>query len=174
MTIAIADWQRKRRRGANAVAVRAKVASLQSPSTRVLKDVSIGSGDCEIEHLIIGSGGVFAVSVRKQPARYVAVDNYSMTVDGESLPHLRESKYQAECVARLLAGRADFEVPVRGCVVLLTGSHNTHVEYESRPIGVSLLTKHDVPKWFRRQPKALTPEQVEAVYAIASAAVASA
>jgi hypothetical protein len=168
MTIAITDKGRLRRRRASmADAVRAKIASLESGDTHVLHSVSAGAADHEFDHLVIGPGGVFAVMIREDDGRDVHVCDYAMTIDGTGVPYLRQAKYEAERIARALASHVDFEVPVRGCVVLLTGAHAPRIEYESRPIGVSVLTKGEVPRWFRKRPAVLDGEQVNELLAAA-------
>jgi len=168
MTIAIADWQRfGRRPGHAADVVRAKLSSLESRDTRVVHDFSLGSGERYVDHLVISAAGVFTVAVRELDGRDITISRYGMTVDGEAVAYLRQAKFEAEQVARTLQERATFDVPVRGCVVLLSGSHSPHIQYESRPIGVSVLTKSDVPGWFRRQPIALDADQVRATYEVA-------
>ena len=89
-----------------------------------------------------------------------------MTVNGLAVPHLRRAKFESEQITRAIGDHVDFDVPVRACVVLLPGSHR-RIHYEDRPIGVYLLTKADVPRWFARQPVALDPNQVRAAYEIA-------
>lgn len=174
MTIAIADWQRFGRRGHAADAVRAKLCSLESGETRVLEAVPAGPTRHEIDHVVIGPAGIFTVALYEERGREMRVSGYGMTVDGESVPYLRQAKLAAEQVARALTDGLDFDVPVRGCAVLLTGSHKPQVTYDTRPIGVSLLTKSDVPRWFERQPVALTTEQVEALFAAARRSIARA
>jgi len=170
MTIAIADWQRfGRRPGHAADAVRAKLSSLESPDTRVVHDFSLGSGERYVDHLVISAAGVFTVAVREIDGRDITVSHYGMAVDGEAVAYLRQAKFEAEQVARALEDRVTFEVPVRGCVVLVAGSHTPHIDYESRPIGVSVLTKSDIPRWFHHQPLALEPSEVAALVAVATA-----
>lgn len=168
MTIAIADWRRRGHRGAHpASAVRAKIDDLAGPTTHVLHDISVGVNDCKIDHLIISPGGVFAVIAREETSREVHVDGYTMTVGDTQVPHLRHAKFAAERATTLLTAHSDFDVPVRACLVLLTGSHAPHVTVDHRPHGVTVLTKGDIPRFFRHQPAILTEEQVWDLRAIA-------
>ena len=171
MTIAIADWQRfGRRPGHAADAVRVKLSALESRATRVVHDFSLGSGERYVDHLVISAAGVFTVAVREIDGRDITISRYGMTVDGEAVAYLRQAKFEAEQVARAFDDRLTFEVPVRGCVVLVAGSLAPHIDYESRPIGVSVLTKSDVPRWFHHQPHVLETSEVAALVAIATAA----
>jgi len=168
MTIAIADWRRLGHRSAHpASAVRAKIADLASPDTCVLHTINVGLPDCAIDHLVISPAGVFAVITREETSRDVHVDGYTMTVGDTQVPHLRHAKFAAERASTLLTAHSDFDVPVRACLVLLTGSHAPHVTVDHRPHGVTVLTKGDIPRFFRHQPAILTEEQVWDLRAIA-------
>lgn len=168
MTIAIADWRRYGHRNGHAASlVRAKIDDLAGAETHVLHGISVGPSDCKIDHLIIACGGVFAVITREEASRDVRVDGYTMTAGAAKVPHLRNAKFAAERASSLLTAHADFDVPVRACLVLLTGPHAPHITVESRPLGVSVLTKTDVPRFFRHQPAILTAEQVWDIRAIA-------
>ena len=167
MTIAIADRQRFGRRAGHAAdAVRAKLCALESGDTHVLESVSLSHSGCEIEHLVIGPAGIFTVAVHDDRAHEIRVDHYGMTLDGVAVPYLRQAKFEAEQVARVLGNHLIFDVPVYACLVL-TGSHASQVHYDRRPSGVSVLEKADVPRWFRRQPIALDADHTRAVYEIA-------
>ena len=138
MTIAIADRARfGRRPGQGADAVRAKLSALESGDTHVLESVWLRAGGCEIDHVLINAAGVFTVTVYEERARDIHVDHYAMTVNGLAVPHLRQAKFESEQITRAIGEHVDFDVPVRACVVLLTGSHEPRIHYEDRPVGVS-------------------------------------
>jgi hypothetical protein len=147
--------------------VGAKLDSLSRHGFHVLHEVPVGVVDCEIDHLIIGSGGVFTVNTKSHAGHTVKVSDYSITVGGEVVPYLRNAKFEAERAATVLGGQVGFDVPVRGAVVVLTGAFAPEVTYDRRPIGVSVLTKRDVPRWFRRQPAILTAGEVDALANVA-------
>lgn len=147
--------------------VSAKLDSLSRHGFHVFHGISVGAVDCEIDHLIIGSGGVFTVNTKSHPGNTVKVSDYSITVGGEVVPYLRNAKFEAERAATVLGEHVGFDVPVRGAVVVLTGPFAPEVTYDRRPIGVSVLTKRDVPRWFRRQPAILTAAEVNALAEVA-------
>jgi len=157
----------ERVRGTAAIATR--LNALASPTTHVLHNVPVGLGANVIDHLIVGPQGVFSVSIRQHPGHNVLVDGYAMHVDGEYVTWLRAAKFQAERVATLLRTQARIDVPVRACVVLVTGFTSPSVTFRTRPIGASVLTKRDVPKWFRGQPTVLSQSEVTQIVWVARA-----
>lgn len=161
MSITLTDWMRSGQPSDRGVgSVRARLDSLERHGFAVLHAIPTGARDCEIDHLIIGPSGVYAVNTKLHAGRRVDVTDYSMTIAGSHVAFLRNAKFEAERAASLLAAQVGFDVPVRGCVVLLTGGRSPRVTYESRPIGVSVLTRRDVPSWFRRRPSVLPKHQV--------------
>jgi len=149
--------------GRASASIAAKLDALASPTTHVFHNIAVGPVDCAIDHLIVAPSGVYAVDTWHYPGRHVTVEDYAMHVGDAYSPALRNAKFQAERTASLLEHETGLDVPVRGCVVLLTGARTPHVTYASRPIGVSLLTKRDVPRWFLGQSPVLTQGEVTAI-----------
>jgi hypothetical protein len=174
MSIAIAEWPRfAHRHTSPADAVRAKIASLASADTRVFSDYSLGAGERTLDHLVITPAAAFTVRLEQVEGAEVHVNNYGMTVDSIGIPCLRQAKFDAERAARVLIDRVGYEVPIRGCVVLVTAGHAPHIAYEHRPIGVSVLTARDIPRWFRGHPAVLSPAELAELWDAASTAVAA-
>lgn len=170
MTIAIAEWQHfGRRHASRADAVATKLASLASRDTRVFEDFDLGSGERPLDFLVISPASVFTVRLHEARGADIHINNYGMTVEGAGVPCLRQAKFDAERASRVLGARAGFDVPVRGCVVLLTAGHAPHIAYEHRPIGVSVLTPRDVPRWFRGHPAVLAASELTDLWSAAAA-----
>jgi len=165
VTIATADWYRFGHGSAHgADAVRAKLSRLESATTHVLHSVELGPDERPLDYLVISPAGVFPVSVCDVHGTSIRITNYGLSVDGTGLPILRQAKFGAERVSRLLERALGVEVPARGCVVLLTDAHSPRIAWESRPIGVSVLAKRNVARWLRGQPAVLTPDEVQSAY----------
>jgi len=144
-----------------------KLNELRKHGWHVLHSVPVGKEGSDIDHVVIGPGGVYTINSKNHQGKHIWVADYAMTVNGKSVPYLRNAKYEAERASKLLRAHVDFDVPVRGCIVVLTGSFTPNVTYKSHPVGASVLTKWDVPKWFRRRPVLLDPNEVEALYDVA-------
>ena len=144
-----------------------KLNRLREKGWHVLHSVPVGKGDSDIDHIAIGPGGVFTVNSKNHASKKIWVAKYQMRVNGRPVPYLRNSRHEAARAKRLLETQVNFEVPVTGCVVVLTGSLVPEVTYRDRPDDVRVLTKWDVPRWFRKRKAALSPEQVEQVFEVA-------
>ncbi len=144
-----------------------KLDKLKEHGWHVLHSVPVGKGESDIDHVVIGPGGVFTINTKMHAGKKIWVAKYQMRVSGQPVPYLRNSKHEAARAARLLTKQVGFPVSAMGVVVVLTGTLIPEVTYRDKPDDVRVLDKWDIPKWFRKRPVVLSAQQVEAVYAAA-------
>jgi hypothetical protein len=130
---------------------------------RVLHSIPLAN-KVDIDHLLIGPGGVFSINTKHHHKRAVWVGDDSVKVDhGKPAPYARKSRAEANRVVRVLERYCDFPVPVEPVLV---------------SVGVSELkvvaTQLSVRVYEERQVAALAPlsgvltaDQVEQVYSVA-------
>ncbi|MGY4993327.1 nuclease-related domain-containing protein [Streptomyces sp. 900105245] len=118
----------------------------------------------DIDHLLIGPGGVFSINTKHHHNKTVWVGGDSVKVDhGKPAPYVRKSRAEAKRVTRVLEHYCDFPVSVEPVLVF---------------VGVTELkvvtTQIDVRVYLERQVSALAPlsgvltaAQVEQVYGVA-------
>lgn len=118
----------------------------------------------DIDHLLIGPGGVFSINTKHHHKRAVWVGDDSVKVDhGKPAPYARKSRAEAKRVVRVLERYCAFPVPVEPVLVF---------------VGVTELkvvaTQLSVRVYQERQVSALAPlsgvltaDQVEQVYSVA-------
>ncbi|GGQ70140.1 hypothetical protein GCM10010250_47890 [Streptomyces althioticus] len=131
---------------------------------RVLHSILPLANKVDIDHLLIGPGGVFSINTKHHHKRAVWVGDDSVKVDhGKPAPYARKSRAEANRVVRVLERYCDFSVPVEPVLVF---------------VGVSELkvvaTQLSVRVYEERQVAALAPlsgvltaDQVEQVYSVA-------
>lgn len=81
---------------------------------RILHAVPVGNRGSDIDHVVIGPGGVFTVNAKNHPKAAVWVGGDTMMVNGHRVPYVRNSRFEAKRASRLLADRAGF--PCRSSV----------------------------------------------------------
>ncbi len=145
----------------------AKLEKLTKDGWFVLHSVPVGKRGSDIDHVVIGPGGVFTVNTKKHPGKKVWVSKSSVLVNGQRTDYLRNSRFEGERASKLLSGAAGFPVFVRPVLIFTTGTLIPDVTVKSRPDGVAVLDRMDVPRVFKRSNVLLTADQVEQVYAIA-------
>lgn len=148
-------------------AVGARLEKLRDHGWHVLHSVPVGTNDSDIDHVLIGPGGVFTLNTKNHPGGKIWVAKYQMRVNGQVVPYLRNASHEASRASKLLTRAAGFPVSVRSCVVVLTGTIVPDVTIRQMPDDVMVLDRMDVPRWFKKRPAALTSEQVDAIYDVA-------
>ncbi|WP_244950145.1 nuclease-related domain-containing protein [Streptomyces griseofuscus] len=157
------EWDSWRKGLAGERRVGAELNRLRPHGWRVLHSVPLAN-KVDIDHLLIGPGGVFSINTKHHHKRAVWVGDDSVKVDhGKPAPYARKSRAEAKRVARVLERYCDFPVPVEPVLVF---------------VGVTELkvvaTQLDVRVYQERQVSALAPlsgvltaGQVEQVYSVA-------
>lgn len=148
-------------------AVGARLDRLVKHGWHVLHSIPVGSRGSDIDHLLIGKGGVYPVNTKRHPGGKVWVGERAILVNGQKTDYLRNSRFEAERVRKALLARLGTEVPVRAVLVVLTGSIVPQVTVKKMPEDVLVLDRMDVPGVFQRAPERLSPELVERVYDVA-------
>ena len=133
----------------------------------VLHAVPVGNLGSDIDHVLIGPGGVFTVNTKTHLGKRISVTRHSIYVDGHSKPYLRNSRHEAQRAQKLLSAAHGGDVEVRPAIVILTGTYIPNVDYKSQPDDVLVLDRLDVPRRFRRARVRLAPDEVEQIFAVA-------
>lgn len=131
----------------------------------ILHAVPVGDRGSDIDHVVIGPGGVFTLNTKNHPGKRITVGPNWLRVDGYAQPYLRNSRHEAQRASRLLSARVGWEVPVKPALILLTGTVIPEVIIKSGgPKDVLILDRVDVPRVFKRTKETLKPDQVDAVF----------
>jgi len=130
----------------------------------VLHAVPVGDRGADIDHVVIGPGGVFTVNTKSHPDGRVWVGRNSVRVNGHAVPYLRNSRFEAQRAERLLSAAVGFPVPVRPALVFLTGTLIPNVTIKTAPDDVVILDRTDIPGAFKRSSRKLAAEQVARIY----------
>ncbi len=128
----------------------------------VLHAVPVGQRGADIDHVVIGPFGVVTVNT-KTTGTAVWVGGYGLTIGGKSVDYLRKSRHEADRAGRLLRRATGLEVPVQSAIVFV-GARKVTV-HGGGPAGVAVLpAPRALRHWLLRQPPALQPDQVKAIY----------
>jgi hypothetical protein len=158
--------ERAHRVGANGEeAVGARLEKLVKHGWHVLHSIPVGKGKSDIDHLLIGQGGIYTVNTKNHPGKQIWVGQHLIKVDGFSTRYLPIARYETERAQRLLSQAVGFDVPAKAVLVILTGTVIPQVTIKQMPDDVLVLDRMDVPGAFKKAPHRLAPAQVEQVYA---------
>lgn len=139
---------------------------LSKSGFRVLHSVPVGQRGSDIDHVVIGSPGVFTVNTKKHPGARIWVGGECVKVNGHNHPYVRNSRFEARRTVGLLSARLAWEPPVQALLVFDT-TGGAHLTVKSQPEEVTVLSHGAVASWLRKQPVRLTPDQVRDLFSIA-------
>lgn len=157
------EWDSWRKGLAGERRVGAELDRLAHHGWRVLHSVPLAN-NVDVDHLLIGRGGVFSINTKHHHNKTVWVGDDSVKVDhGKPAPYARKSRAEAKRVARVLEHYCGFPVQVEP-VLVFVGVTDLKV----------VATQLSVRVYQERQVAALAPlsgvltaEQVEQVYGVA-------
>lgn len=144
-----------------------RLEKLAKHGWHVLHAVPVGQRGSDIDHVIIGPGGVYTINTKNHPGGRVWVASRAVRVNGQPVPYLRNSRHEGERTERLLSQAAGFPVPVRAVLVFLTGTLIPNVTIKQRPEDVVILDRMDIPGAFKHAKHRLAPDQVVTIFDVA-------
>jgi hypothetical protein len=103
-------------------AVGARLERLSRHGWHVLHSIPVGSRGSDIDHLLIGPGGVFTINTKNHPGGQVWVGEHAIRVNDHPTHYLRNSRYEAQRVSRALREHLGQDLCVQAVLVFLTGT----------------------------------------------------
>lgn len=128
---------------------------------RSLHAIPVGRRGADIDHLVIGPGGVFTLNAKHHPNARIWVAGDTVMVNGVRHPYIRNSRHEASRASRLLTAACGFPVAVTGVVVPVNART---VTVKQSPADVHVLNRRQLRRWLPRQPEVLDEATLEAVF----------
>ncbi|WP_245413276.1 nuclease-related domain-containing protein [Arthrobacter celericrescens] len=151
--------------GATAEIAVGKILSGLGPEWTVLHAVPVGSGSSDIDHVVIGPGGIFTLNTKNHSGQSVWVAGRTLMVSGSKTRHIPNSAYEAQRASKLLGSANGTPVSATGVVVICGAKTLTIKEW---PADVVVLSSQRLANWLRRQPQRLTVSESEQIAAVAA------
>lgn len=136
----------------------------KDPQWKFLHAIPIGENGSDIDHVVIGPGGVYTLNAKHHPRSNVWVGGNTFMVNGQKQPYIRNSRHEAARASRLLSDACGFPVPVVGMVVPV-GANSLKVK--EPPADVKIVNRMALRDWFRNRPAVLSVEQAAEVFEVA-------
>lgn len=146
--------------------VGAQLAKLmkKDPRWRVIHAIPVGNRGSDIDHLIVGPGGVFTANAKHHPDAKIWVGGNTVMVNGNKPPYVRNSRHEANRAAELLTRACGFPVFVEGLIVTVNAAD---VVVKSQPEGVTVVPRMQVTKWLLRHGEILDLPTIDAIHDVA-------
>jgi Nuclease-related domain len=134
------------------IAVGNAIDSLPAPWS-VFHSLPIGTRGADIDHLVVGPGGVFCLNTKNHRNARIWVANHTMMVNGHKQPYIRNSTHEARRLTTILRTIARDDLTVRA-VIAVVGAQQITVR--SKPEDVAVIAAPRLRRWLLAQPEALS------------------
>lgn len=131
---------------------------------RVLHGIPVGKAGSDIDHLLIGPGGVYTLNTKHHPGANVFVAHDAVLVNGTKYPYVRNSRFEAERAGRLLSAACNRPVPTAG-VIVPVGIQKFIVK--AQPRDVRVIPRRRLIAWLTAGTAVLDASAVEEIYRVA-------
>jgi hypothetical protein len=133
----------------------------RDPRWRCLHSVPVGDKGADIDHLVIGPGGVFTLNAKHHPDARIWVAGDTVMVNGVRQPYIRNSRHEALRASRLLGQACGFAVAVTGVVVPVRADD---LRIKKPAADVLVMNRRRLSRWLRRRPDVLDGATVDAIF----------
>ena len=117
-----------------------------------MHSVPIGERGSDIDHVVIGAAGVFTINTKFHEDARLWVGSKRLLVNGQKTDHLRNSRFEAQRVARILTPITGLRIDAHP-VIVLVGIRSITVR--ERPADVAVLRDTELVRWLNRRPRTL-------------------
>ncbi|MFP3464992.1 nuclease-related domain-containing protein [Leifsonia sp. SIMBA_070] len=118
--------------------------------------VPVGSGESDVDHLVVGPGGVFVINTKHHRGARVTVYERAVYVGGSKQPYLRNADLEASRVRGLLM-RAGIEAPVEPVIVVVGAKE---LRLRQPPARATVLRAEGLVRGLSRRPPRLDADTV--------------
>ncbi|CAB4598973.1 MAG: NERD domain-containing protein [Actinobacteria bacterium] len=133
------------------------------PEWRVVHSIEVGEHGADIDHLVVGPGGVFTLNTKNHPGKNLWVAERAFMVNGQKTDYLKASTFEARRAERILSAACGLPVTVRPVIVIAAGRLNVRAQ----PADVNVVDRLFLRRWLSMQHASLATDAVETIFGAA-------
>jgi len=130
----------------------------------VVHAVPLGSDDGELDHVVIGPGGIFVISTRNWRGRKIRAGGNVLTIDGHKTDEIRSLRYAERRASDLLRQALGAPVAVSPVIVV---ADSASLALDAKSPTLPVLTLDRIPRWFTTRQPVLSETAVARISAVA-------
>lgn len=129
------------------------------PDWSILHAVPIGSGTKDIDHLLVGPAGVFAINTKHHRDSRIWVGDHVLRVNNANTPHLKAARSDASDAARRLTRTAGYRVEVTSVIAIVGESSISDARRGSR-LDPVVISSRVLVEWLRQRNRGISDAEV--------------
>lgn len=134
---------------------------------RFLHAVRVGERGADIDHVVIGPGGVFTINTKHHPKAAIWVGGETFMVNGRRVPYIRNSRFEAKRASRMLSEHVGFPVPVTGLIAVVGARRGFTVKSQPPDGVVRVVGRRGIRRLLEAQPPKLGLREIDAIHEVA-------
>ena len=127
----------------------------------------MGERGADIDHVVIGPGGVFTVNSKNHPKAAIWVGGDTFMVNGSRVPYIRNSRHEARRASLLLAEQVGFPVPVAGVIAVVGAQRGFTVKTQPADGAVTVVPRRRIGRFLTSRPQRLGLREIDAIHEVA-------
>ncbi len=150
-------------RGAQGEIIVGGILATLPPEWTSFHALPIGRKDADIDHIVVGPGGVFTINTKHHNNKRIWVAGRTLMVSGHKHPHIPSAETEAKRVTTLLSERMPLAPPIQPVVVLVAPRS---LSINKKPEQVKVITVSALRRWLLKHPVLLSETDLAQVAAI--------
>jgi hypothetical protein len=156
--------ERSYRIGADGEEVVGGVLSALPPGWHAIHSIPVGRSGTDIDHLVIGPGGIFTINTKHHPNANVWAHGSIVLVNRRPQDYVAKSRVERERATNLLSTACRCSVPVTAIIAVVGSQNGVRVKSQPADSSVVILDHTELLKWLLRQTPAMTADQVDRIF----------
>ena len=142
-----------------------RLLSRLGPEWTVLHAVPVGERSSDIDHVVIGPGGVFTINTKHHPGARIWTAGSTFMVNRTKVPYIRNSVHEAARAGEFLSSAVRQRVIAEAVIVVVGSDRITQRDVHE---SVTVLTPDRLLRWLTKRPVSLSPGQISLLSAAAA------
>lgn len=138
---------------------------LRTRGWSVLHGITRNARGTDVDHLLIGPGGVFSINAKFHEGKKVWLSEHAIGVGGKATHHLREARSEAKKVKELLD--AAYSSPHEVTPVVVIAGTSSFSRGKKVPSDVVVRHVSEIADWVAGMEEKIRPWEVEQLYGVA-------
>ena len=140
-----------------------EVLATLPPEWRAFHALPIGKKGADVDHVVIGPGGIFTLNTKNHRGQGVWVAGNTLMVSGRPVPHLRNAEHEADRVTKLLRERMPRLAATQPVIALVDPKSLT---IKKTPERVTVIASVGLRRWLLARPPVFGAAELAEVAAI--------
>ena len=123
----------------------------------VLHAIPVGFGNTDIDHVILGPGGIFTINTKNHSGQKIWIGGSTFLANGYKQVYMRNSAREAEGASRLLSGVTGRPVTVTPLIVVVNPASITTGRKRPR---IAVVSSNTLLRWLMKRPRVMSDRAV--------------